>query len=486
MRANSLLLACVLALAGCQKPDPLYCDKHPGLCDDAGNAIPDADLGVTIGGNVSGMAPAMGLLLENNGGDDLQIANDGAFVFETPVARGGAYDVMVATQPTMPSEMCTVTKGSGTANADVHDIQVTCMKQSYMVGGTVGGLNGGTQVALKADYGGATDNVTVTSNMAFNFPNPVQSGTNYIVSVTTQPASGGPCNVFGGTGTVGNSDVTSILVNCSATLFAIGGTVSGLNGTVKLTNTTNGNVATLSANGSYAFNMPVSGAYNVMVTQQPSSPVAQMCNVMNGNGTATTNVNNINVTCTTNKYTIGGTVSGLAGTLKLRDNGVDQLTLMTNGMFTFGTQVASGAGYNVTVFQNPSGQICTLANNAGMVTNANITNVTATCSASDPGIACGASYCTVGTQVCCGASGSSPNCQSSCSGSLSCDDAADCTGGKLCCISTSGSSGKLDGASCQSSCSSNNYLCDPNAATPCPNNRQCISNSSFNGYYHCN
>jgi hypothetical protein len=457
------------------------------MCDDAGNAIPDADLGVTIGGTVSGMAPAMGLLLENNGGDDLQISNDGAFVFESAVARGGAYSVMVATQPTMPSEMCTVANGSGNASADVHNIQITCAKQQYLVGGTVGGLNGGTQVALKADYGGPNDTVTVSSDMAFHFPNPVDSGTNYVVTVTAQPASGGPCNVFGGSGVVGNSDVTSILVNCSATLYAIGGQVTGLNGTVKLTNSTNGNVATLSANGTYAFSMPVSGPYNVTVTQQPSNPVVQTCSVMNGVGTATMNISNINVTCTTNRYTIGGNLSGASGTVKLKDNGADQLTLMNNGMFTFATSIASGAGYNVTVSQNPANQTCSVTMGAGMVSNANITNVAVSCANRDPGIACGGSYCTVGSQECCSPA-SSPNCQTTCSGgSLSCDSTADCSGGNLCCVSTSGASGKLNGASCasSSSCSSHVYLCDPNASPPCPNSMTCSSDGSFAGYPYC-
>ena len=48
-------------------------------------------------------------------------------------------------------------------------------------------------------------------------------------------------------------------------------------------------------------------------------------------------------------YTIGGTVSGLSGTVVLQDNGGDNLSVTANGSFTFPTQLASGAAYAVTV-----------------------------------------------------------------------------------------------------------------------------------------
>ena len=54
-------------------------------------------------------------------------------------------------------------------------------------------------------------------------------------------------------------------------------------------------------------------------------------------------------------YSVGGTVSGLSGTVVLQDNGADQLSVSASGSFTFATQLASGAAYNVTVQANPSG-----------------------------------------------------------------------------------------------------------------------------------
>lgn len=47
-----------------------------------------------VGGTVTGLSGA-GLVLQNNGGDFLQIAADGHFSFRTAMARGSAYVVSV-------------------------------------------------------------------------------------------------------------------------------------------------------------------------------------------------------------------------------------------------------------------------------------------------------------------------------------------------------------------------------------------------------
>ena len=52
-------------------------------------------------------------------------------------------------------------------------------------------------------------------------------------------------------------------------------------------------------------------------------------------------------------YTIGGTVSGLSGTVVLQDNGADNLSVSSNGTFTFPTSLLAGQAYNVTVADQP-------------------------------------------------------------------------------------------------------------------------------------
>lgn len=80
-------------------------------------------------------------------------------------------------------------------------------------------------------------------------------------------------------------------------------------------------------------------------------------------------------------YTVGGTVSGLGSgkSVVLRNNGTDDLTVSTNGNFTFATPIANGAAYNVSVLIQPDGQVCTVSNGSGLVSGADITNTTMVC-----------------------------------------------------------------------------------------------------------
>ncbi len=86
-------------------------------------------------------------------------------------------------------------------------------------------------------------------------------------------------------------------------------------------------------------------------------------------------------------YTVGGSVSGLTGSVVLQDNGGDNLTLSSNGSFTFATALAGGAAYNVTVQSSPAGQSCTVASGAGTIASANVTSVTVSCTTTAPAAA---------------------------------------------------------------------------------------------------
>src|SRR4029077_20332838 len=115
---------------------------------------------------------------------------------------------------------------------------------------------------------------------------------------------------------------------------------------------------------------------------QPTSP-SQTCAVTQA---ATGTVSNFNfgdviVTCTTNTYTVGGSITGLSASgLVLQDNGGDDLTVTSSATnFTFATAVASGAAYSVTVKTQPSGQTCSVASAAGTVGAAPVTTVSVTC-----------------------------------------------------------------------------------------------------------
>jgi hypothetical protein len=78
-------------------------------------------------------------------------------------------------------------------------------------------------------------------------------------------------------------------------------------------------------------------------------------------------------------YTIGGTVSGLTGSLVVQNNGGDTQTLTQNGAFSFATPLVEGTAYAVTVLSQPSGQTCTVLNGSGTVTGQDVDTVSIVC-----------------------------------------------------------------------------------------------------------
>lgn len=177
----------------------------------------------------------------------------------------------------------------------------------------------------------------------------------------------------GGGGGIG----TGLLPVAPASSFTIGGSVSGLDGTLVLRNNGKGDL-TLEADGAFGFADPVTAGnpYAVSIARQPEG---QTCAVSAGQGTASANVTDVRVACSAITHTIGGTVSGLAGgTLVLRNNGADALSLAADGRFTFAQALPEGAMYDVTVHTQPAGRLCTVSGASGRV-DAAVTSVVALC-----------------------------------------------------------------------------------------------------------
>ena len=337
----------------------------------------------TIGGTISGLA-GTGLVLQDNGTSNLTIsAGATSFTFSTQIPSGGTYAVTVFTQPTNPTQTCTVANGSGTATGNVTNVAVTCASTTYTIGGTISGL-AGTGLVLQDN---ATSNLTIAAGATtFTFSTQIPSGGTYAVTVFTQPTNPTQtCAVTNGSGTA-TGNVTNVAVTCSTTTYTIGGTISGLTGTglvLQDNGTSNLTIAAGATSFTFSTQIPSGGTYAVTVFTQPTNPT-QTCTVTNGTGTATGNVTNVSVTCASTTYTIGGTISGLTGTgLVLQDNATDNLTIAAGATsFTFSTQIPSGGTYAVTVFTQPTNpiQTCTVANGTGTATG-NVTNVAVTCSA---------------------------------------------------------------------------------------------------------
>lgn len=173
--------------------------------------------------------------------------------------------------------------------------------------------------------------------------------------------------------------------------YTVSGTISGLTtpfsaGSFVLRNNSLDDL-TISANGSFSFPVPIaSGAnYNVTVFSQPTSPW-QTCVVTDGAGTITNApITNVSVSCSVNSYTITGnftTDSPLTGDLVV-SNGSTSLTIAAssvNGSGGFASPLPSGTIYEMSITQQPPGQVCSIANQEyGTITNANITDFAINC-----------------------------------------------------------------------------------------------------------
>jgi beta-glucosidase len=78
-----------------------------------------------IGGTVTNLVGS-GLVLENNGGDNLTVNGNGSFNFQTALLSGSTYSVTVLTQPSS-TQTCVVTNGSGTASStSVNSVAIGC------------------------------------------------------------------------------------------------------------------------------------------------------------------------------------------------------------------------------------------------------------------------------------------------------------------------------------------------------------------------
>ena len=241
----------------------------------------------SIGGSVSGLSGTV--TLQNNGGDDLAIAADGTFEFDTALDDGVDYEVTVSGQPA--SQECSVSNGNGTiAAADVTGVNVACVNLTYTVGGSVVGLSG--DLTLQNNGG---DDLLLTENGTFDFVTPLINGVAYDVTVSGQPA-GQVCTVSNGNGIINVADVTNVSVSCVVPSFTVGGSISDLTGTMTLQNNAADDLE-IAGNGPFTFSASVinGGSYDVTVSSQPEG---QECVVNNASGTiAGGNVTNVSVEC---------------------------------------------------------------------------------------------------------------------------------------------------------------------------------------------
>lgn len=165
----------------------------------------------TIGGTVSDLTGS-GLVLRSNGADELTIDASGRFTFDRALPAGASYSVTFSEQPANPSQICTLSNGSGTVGfTNVTNVTVQCSTAGFLIGGHVRQLRG-AGLLLQSNGG---DDLAIASNGRFNFSTPVLSGGSYNITVARQrhdPQQ--TCTVSRGSGTIGNSDIDDVEIRC--------------------------------------------------------------------------------------------------------------------------------------------------------------------------------------------------------------------------------------------------------------------------------
>ncbi|MTW12415.1 hypothetical protein GM658_17545 [Pseudoduganella eburnea] len=153
-------------------------------------------------------------------------------------------------------------------------------KAQFVVGGTLSGLS---NQGLVLQLDGGNDLPVAAGATSFSFPNSISYGTEYNVSIKSQPAHM-TCTVVNPTGSAGHTTVINVAISCSQNSYTLGGTIKNLttDGLV-IVNGANGSLTV--AKGSPTFTMPgslpVGTAYGLTVFTQPTG---QSCTISNASG----------------------------------------------------------------------------------------------------------------------------------------------------------------------------------------------------------
>lgn len=127
------------------------------------------------------------------------------------------------------------------------------------------------------------------------------------------------------------------------------------------------------------YSLPVGGQFDLAIASQPFDRVCELA-AFDPNVTVA-GVSDINIQCLPQRYTISGSVDGLAGNtmVRLQNNGSDLLEITSDGDFTFAQQLISGDPYDITVNQQPAFQHCTVNHGMGLVDAGDVDQIEVVC-----------------------------------------------------------------------------------------------------------
>lgn len=188
-------------------------------------------------------------------------------------------------------------------------------------------------------------------------------------------------------------------------LYTIGGSITGISGTVILQNNQDDFVTVQpGTNSTFTFPKPLVDGQSYIVTIR-QAPTGTRCFTAHSNtgvnilGTVHgDNVTDIVIQCgapsnpfqyqssgggggggsAPRTFTVGGSVSHLTGSLTLQSDTGATLTLSSSGAFAF-PSFGNGQLYSISILTQPEGETCSISHGSGIVVDNDVTSVTVNC-----------------------------------------------------------------------------------------------------------
>ncbi len=318
-------------------------------------------------------------------------------VFSNPIPAGSGYEIQVVTHPSSPTQTCSIPTGSmGTISGEVTNVQMDCflpVPGFSIAGGTVNNDPSFSLTNLVSGFSefryttgnGTQPNPTCSTGTAITTGNLTVSGNNVSTIFVIQ------CPVSSTWTVSEQSSIIFALQVATPVMNPTSGSLLDAGTQIFSTTTTTGPTYLCYTVGTTTPTDPVCGlTYNTCTTgtlgnyTYPGSGTRIVKNRYCKENYTQSSVSS--GTYNPNVYNVGGTISGLttpfgSGSFVLRLNGGNDLTIAANGSFTFGTSLASGESYAVTVHTSPTSpwQTCNVTNGSGTISSSSITNVSISC-----------------------------------------------------------------------------------------------------------
>lgn len=253
----------------------------------------------------------------------------------------------------------------------------------HSVGGNVSGL-GNSELVINSNLG---DEISINSDGEFIFPTKFSNGANFEVSIISQPATLS-CTAQNATGQVSNQDFTDISILCveqaTENTYSVSGSVSGIGNSELLIRSNLGDVINIGSDGGFTFPTKFSNGENFEVNIVEQAETLN-CEAENARGQISDeDVTNVFILCEEqaieNMYSVSVNVSGLGSTeMIIGSNLGDEISIESDGSFTFPTQYSNGQDFEVAILRQPQALRCETENASGQILNQDINDATISC-----------------------------------------------------------------------------------------------------------